>query len=50
VHRGLPGPLAGPHDGGWRNYLRRLADVAEGRDPGPDRLAAQRVPTAAEVS
>jgi hypothetical protein len=34
------------HAGGWRNYLRRLTSVAEGRDPGPDALAGQRVPSA----
>ena len=46
VHRGLPGPMADAH-GGWTNYLARLAAVAEGRDPGPDPLAAERVPAAA---
>jgi uncharacterized protein YndB with AHSA1/START domain len=46
VHRGLPGPMADAHAGGWDNYLRRLADVAAGREPGPDALAAERVPTA----
>lgn len=46
VHRGLPGPMADAHAGGWANYLDRLAAVAEGRDPGPDPLAAERVPTA----
>ena len=49
VHRGLPGPMVEPHDGGWRHYLTRLADLAEGHDPGPDALAAQRVPTAQEL-
>jgi uncharacterized protein YndB with AHSA1/START domain len=44
VHRGLAGPMADAHNGGWSNYLARLAAVAEGRDPGPDTLAAQRVP------
>ena len=39
VHRGLPGPMADAHSGGWTNYLARLAAVAEGRDPGPDPLA-----------
>ena len=24
------------HSRGWRHYLRRLADVAGGDDPGPD--------------
>jgi uncharacterized protein YndB with AHSA1/START domain len=46
VHRGLAGPMADAHDGGWNNYLSRLAALAEGRDPGPDPLAAQRVPSA----
>lgn len=46
VHRGLPGPMADAHAGGWTNYLARLTAVAEGRDPGPDALAAERVPTA----
>jgi hypothetical protein len=36
--------MADAHDGGWSNYLSRLAAVAEGRDPGPDPLAAERVP------
>jgi uncharacterized protein YndB with AHSA1/START domain len=47
VHRGLPGPMADAHDGGWRNYLGRLLTLAEGHDPGPDPLAAHRVPSAA---
>lgn len=46
VHRGLAGPMADAHAGGWANYLARLAAVAEGRDPGPDPLAGERVPTA----
>lgn len=48
VHRGLPGPMADAHDGGWSNYLIRLTAVAEGRKPGPDPLADERVPSAAE--
>jgi uncharacterized protein YndB with AHSA1/START domain len=44
VHRGLDGPMADAHDGGWANYLSRLAVLAAGRDPGPDPLADQRVP------
>ena len=39
-------PMADAHTGGWANYLARLAAVAEGRDPGPDALAGQRVPSA----
>ena len=46
VHRGLSDPMADAHDGGWANYLARLAAVAEGGDPGPDPLADQRVPDA----
>jgi uncharacterized protein YndB with AHSA1/START domain len=46
VHRGLTGPMADAHAGGWANYLDRLAAVAEGRHPGPDALANERVPSA----
>jgi uncharacterized protein YndB with AHSA1/START domain len=46
VHRGLDEPMADAHSGGWDNYLARLAAVAEHRDPGPDRLAHERVPPA----
>ena len=49
VHRGLEGPMADAHGGGWTNYLGRLAARAEGRDPGPDPLAAERVPTRGEL-
>jgi uncharacterized protein YndB with AHSA1/START domain len=49
VHRGLSDPMADAHSGGWKNYLARLTAVAEGRDPGPDALAGQRVPSATEV-
>ena len=35
---------------GWANYLARLTACAEGRDPGPDPLAAERVPAARDVS
>lgn len=49
VHRGLAGPMADAHAGGWDNYLARLAATAEGRDPGPDPLADERVPSAAEL-
>ena len=49
VHRGLAGPMADAHAGGWSNYLGRLAAVAEHHDPGPDALAAERVPTAAQL-
>jgi uncharacterized protein YndB with AHSA1/START domain len=46
VHRGLSPPMADAHAGGWANYLGRLAAVAEGRDPGRDLLAGERVPSA----
>jgi len=46
VHRGLTEQMANAHTGGWANYLARLAAVAEGRDPGPDALAHERVPSA----
>ncbi len=45
VHRGLEGPMADAHAGGWANYLARLTARAEGRDPGIDPLAGERVPT-----
>jgi uncharacterized protein YndB with AHSA1/START domain len=46
VQRGLAGPMADAHAGGWTNYLGRLGAIAEGRDPGLDALAGGRVPTA----
>jgi uncharacterized protein YndB with AHSA1/START domain len=49
VHRGLAGPMADAHAGGWANYLARLTSVAEHRDPGPDPLERERVPSAAEL-
>ncbi len=49
VHRGLEGPMADAHAGGWGNYLGRLAARAEGRDPGADPLAGERVPTRARL-
>jgi uncharacterized protein YndB with AHSA1/START domain len=49
VHRGLAGPMADAHAGGWANYLGRLAATAEGSDPGPDAPAHERVPSAAEL-
>ncbi|MCB0998180.1 MAG: SRPBCC domain-containing protein [Acidimicrobiales bacterium] len=49
VHRGLEGPMADAHAGGWANYLARLAARAAGTDPGPDPLADGRVPTSAEL-
>src|SRR5262245_2631929 len=49
LHRGLAGPMADAHSGGWDNYLERLGAVAERRDPGPDPLAAERVPAAPDL-
>jgi uncharacterized protein YndB with AHSA1/START domain len=49
VHRGLDGPMADAHAGGWDNYINRLATVAEGRDPGEDPLASERVPSARDL-
>jgi uncharacterized protein YndB with AHSA1/START domain len=49
VHRGLAGPIAEAHSGGWTNYLARLAALAEGGHPGPDALADQRVPSAHQL-
>jgi uncharacterized protein YndB with AHSA1/START domain len=49
VHRGLAGPMADAHAGGWSNYLARLGAVAEGRDPGVDALRDERVPTAGQL-
>jgi uncharacterized protein YndB with AHSA1/START domain len=49
VHRGLAGPMADAHGGGWDNYLGRLGAVAERRDPGPDPLARERVPSARDL-
>ena len=49
VHTGLAGPMADAHRGGWDNYLSRLGAVAEGRSPGPDPLAGERVPAARDL-
>lgn len=49
VHRGLEGPMADAHTGGWANYLGRLAVRATGADPGPDPLAEGRVPSRADL-
>ena len=46
VHCGLTDQMADAHNGGWVNYLARLSAVAEGRDPGPDALADERVQSA----
>lgn len=49
VHRGLDGPMADAHEGGWRHYLDRLRRLAIGDDPGDDPFATIRVPTPAEL-
>jgi uncharacterized protein YndB with AHSA1/START domain len=49
VHRGLEGPIADAHEGGWDHYLARLAAAARGEDPGPDPFADRHVPTPAEL-
>ncbi|MEZ5251420.1 MAG: metalloregulator ArsR/SmtB family transcription factor [Ilumatobacteraceae bacterium] len=41
VHRGLEGPMADAHAGGWANYLARLA-AASGRDRPGTRPARRR--------
>jgi DNA-binding transcriptional ArsR family regulator len=48
VQRGLDAPAADAHRAGWQHYLARLQTLAAGVPPGPDPLAAQRVPTPAE--
>ncbi len=37
THSGLPPDLIDIHRHGWEHYVPRLAAVAEGRDPGPNR-------------
>jgi uncharacterized protein YndB with AHSA1/START domain len=37
VHRGLPADAVKDHTYGWDRYVERLAIVATGGDPGPDR-------------
>jgi hypothetical protein len=38
THRGLPNAeQCAQHTEGWAYYVDRLAKVAAGRDPGPDR-------------
>ncbi|WP_202425182.1 SRPBCC family protein [Streptomyces sp. HUCO-GS316] len=42
VHSGLPTPEAcAAHEEGWIHYVGRLAAVAAGGDPGPDRWMQQ---------
>jgi uncharacterized protein YndB with AHSA1/START domain len=50
VHRGLAGPMADAHGGGWDNYLHRLGVAAAGDDPGPDPLRDERVPSAGSLT
>ncbi len=38
-HSGLPNDLAGDHGNGWTYFVGRLAVVAAGGDPGPNRHA-----------
>jgi uncharacterized protein YndB with AHSA1/START domain len=49
VHRGLTGPMADAHSGGWDHYLARLSSSASGHDPGPDPFVTRRVPSACEL-
>jgi hypothetical protein len=44
THTGLPNAeQCASHAAGWAHYLGRLAEVAAGRDPGPDpRLGSAR--------
>ena len=49
VHRGLDGPAADAHHGGWTHYLDRLRRRAEGCDLGPDPFADRARPDTAEL-
>ncbi len=40
THRELPDPDVPIHLVGWNHYMDRLAEVADGGDPGPDRGVA----------
>jgi uncharacterized protein YndB with AHSA1/START domain len=43
-HHGLPlGEPQTGHGAGWSHYLERLRTAAEGREPGPDSLAAEAI-------
>jgi uncharacterized protein YndB with AHSA1/START domain len=37
THSGLPPDLREVHHQGWGHYISRLAAVADGRDPGPNK-------------
>jgi uncharacterized protein YndB with AHSA1/START domain len=39
LHTHLPADAVAQHDQGWAHYLSRLAIVAIGQDPGPDKMA-----------
>ena len=43
THAGLRGDSRARHAQGWAHYTERLKTAAEGRDPGPDPLAAPEV-------
>lgn len=46
-HNGLPeGVVRQQHSQGWDHYLARLLAIAEGRNPGPDPMAAADAPQA----
>jgi uncharacterized protein YndB with AHSA1/START domain len=42
THSGLPPDEMEIHRVGWENYATRLAAVSEGKEPGPDPLAARK--------
>jgi uncharacterized protein YndB with AHSA1/START domain len=48
-HSGLPVGHVAFHEIGWTHYLARMAEVAAGRDPGPDRELAAAVAAAAAL-
>jgi uncharacterized protein YndB with AHSA1/START domain len=42
THSGLPSAeQRASHAEGWAHYIGRLATVADGRDPGPDRMSGR---------
>jgi uncharacterized protein YndB with AHSA1/START domain len=43
THSGLPAEEAATHQEGWSHYVARLQKVAEGQDPGPDRMAVRAI-------
>jgi hypothetical protein len=36
THSALPADQIDVHRHGWEHYVQRLADVSDGRDPGPN--------------